>query len=41
LGVVGAFGQITFDVTRRKRLPLKRGKSRADSSAVAGSSLSG
>ena len=24
--VVGAFGQITFEVTRRKRLPLTRGK---------------
>ena len=26
VGVVGAFGQITFEVTRRKRLPPKRGK---------------
>jgi hypothetical protein len=26
VGVVGAFGQVTFEMTRRKRLPLKRGK---------------
>ena len=26
VGVVGAFGQITFEVARKKRLPLKRGK---------------